>query len=141
MEHNLALFRLVLTCVSSVQHLSNPDAAQKAMRRQQQGESRRVAKLPQGEIDKLNEVWDDNEITGTLYEIISSGDFMTLRGLLAEAPEMAHTRSKDGRGPMWWAHENGHSSIVKALKRLGVSEVLKDAKGMTPLDLSTVVDV
>jgi ankyrin repeat protein len=41
---------------------------------------------------------------------------------------------------MWWAHENGHSSIVKALKRRGVSEELKDAKGITPLDLSAVVD-
>jgi dolichyl-diphosphooligosaccharide--protein glycosyltransferase len=122
---------------------SNPGAAQEAMMRQQQqqGEKKRVAKLPQDEIDRLNKVWNDNEITGTLYEVISSGDFMTLRELLGGAPEMAHIRSKDGRGPMWWAHENGHSSIVKALKRLGVSEELKDAKGMTPLDLSTIVDV
>lgn len=140
MGYNLALLRLKLTCVFAVQHFSNPGAAQKAMLQQQQGERKRAVKLPQGEIDRLNEVWDDNEITSTLYEIISTGDLMKLRMLLAEAPEMAHIRSKDGRGPMWWAHENGHSSIVKALKRLGVSEELKDAKGITPLDLSAVVD-
>lgn len=110
------------------------------MLQQQQGEKKRVAKLSQGEIDRLNEIWDDNEITSDLYKIVSTGDFKTLRTLLAESPDLAHIRSKDGRGPIWWAHENGHSSIVKLLKRLGVSEELKDAKGMTPLDLSTVVD-
>ena len=89
-------------------------------------------------IDEINSHWENNEMTSALYELISANDYDSLRQLLSEMPEAAHFRSEDGRGPMFWAHEKGRSKMVKAFRKLGVRETLKDANGLTPLDISTV---
>lgn len=90
-------------------------------------------------IDVVNQVWDDTELTSAVYDIIAADDFESLRGLLVKMPEAAHVRSKDGRGPMFWAHEKGRTRMVNALRILGVRENVKDAQGRTPLEGSTVV--
>lgn len=129
----------MLTCGFFLRFYSNPNKAHAGA---VSSEKKKVKLLPQDEIDRINAVWDDNEITGILYEIISSHDdamaMHQLRDIILEKPEIAHVRSKDGRGPIFWAHEKGRSSMVAFLKKLGVSEELKDANGKTPLDLSTI---
>lgn len=68
--------------------------------------------------------------------MIKDDDFENLKVLLKEQPFLAHTRSADGRGPMFWAHEHGREKIVQLLKEEGVSESRTDANGRTPLDTS-----
>lgn len=88
------------------------------------------------EIRDINRKWVDNEITNALFDVVRSNDLNRL-ALIAEAQELLlHSRSKDGRGPMWWAHEFGRKDIIEALKDLGVSDKLKDGDGILPADLA-----
>ncbi len=93
--------------------------------------------LTKEQIKEINQRWEDNEIMSTLYEIIQTRQLDQLEALLQSQPAIAHMRSKDGRGPMWWAHEHGRPHMIKILKGHGVSEKLKDKDGITPLDLSS----
>ena len=63
-------------------------------------------------------------------------DVENFKILLDSQPAYAHIRSKDGRGPMWWAYEHGRKEIIKQLKQQEVSEKLRDKDGITPLDLN-----
>jgi len=91
--------------------------------------------LTKDQIKEINQVREDNSITSNLFDLIKMGDVETMTAVLNEQPAYAHVRSKDGRGPMWWAHEHGNKQIIKLLKSKGVSEKLRDKDGMTPLDL------
>lgn len=97
---------------------------------------KQLRKLKPEVIDKVNEKWEDNELSTLVWELISKDYVLQLRDLIIENPLVPHVRSADGRGPMWWAHEYGRTTIIEMLKRLGVSEDRKDAKGITPLDVS-----
>lgn len=96
----------------------------------------KLKQLSKEEIDVINEDWEDNQLTTMMWETISKNDIRELRAALKEGPELAHIRSEDGRGPMWWAHENGRTEIIEILKKLGVSEERTDEKGLRPLDIS-----
>lgn len=87
------------------------------------------------EIRDISGHWDDNQVTSELFQLVKMNDVDSLAQVLDSQPIYAHMRSKDGRGPMWWAHEHGRKDIVKLLKSHGVSERLRDRDGMTPLDL------
>lgn len=76
----------------------------------------------------------NTEMTSMMYEMIESDSFEELREMLIMSPQLAHIRSEDGRGPMWWAHEFKRPQIIKMLKVLGVSESRTDQNGKTPLD-------
>merc|ERR1711957_245837 len=84
------------------------------------------------EREELNNVWENNDETTLLWDYISKNDLKGLMQHLMYHPEDAFRRSSDGRGPMWWAHEHGHSKIIRVLKKIGVSTNLKDAHGTTP---------
>ena len=101
-----------------------------------------IRKLSDEDIAMMNnpEAWDDSSATTAVWEVINRNDMTAFRDMLLDNPEVAHIRSKDGRGPMWWAHEYGRSNFVKILKQLGVSETLGDVEGITPLSLSTVAN-
>ena len=86
-------------------------------------------------IDKLNSRWDDNEQTSNLWQMINTGNIKELSEWLQKYPELGHLRSADGRGPMWWAYEKDNKNVIRLLKKVGVSDNLKDAKGLTPRDL------
>lgn len=88
-------------------------------------------------IKELNQKWEDNEATSRLFDIISMGDYDSFEFLLENNPTYAHVRSKDGRGPMWWAHEHGRPRMINLLKSRGVSEKRKDKDGITPLEISS----
>jgi len=116
----------------------NPERAAREASKHESGDKKGVRKLPEEAIDTINEVWQNNEMTSAVYEIIEANDFDSLRKLLSDMPELAHIRSEDGRGPMFWAHEKGRSKFVKAFRKLGVRENVKDSSGRTPLELSTI---
>jgi dolichyl-diphosphooligosaccharide--protein glycosyltransferase len=92
--------------------------------------------LRQDQIDQVNEKWENNEATTLLWRMVSNNQPAEFVELIKENPAVPHVRSEDGRGPMWWAHEYGRTQIISMLKKLGVSENLKDANGITPLDIS-----
>jgi len=87
-------------------------------------------------IEEINKKWEDNPTTSTLWEIISQDRAKELIEILTEYPEVAHVRSSDGRGPLFWAMEFGNKKIVRILKKVGVLDTVKDAKGMRPSDLA-----
>merc|ERR1712194_961050 len=93
------------------------------------------APLTRKKIKELNQLWEDNEVTTQIYELIQQRQLEELAALFQEQPKLAHIRSKDGRGPMWWAHEHGRPYIVELLKSHRVSEKARDRDGITPLDL------
>lgn len=86
-------------------------------------------------IEEINKEWVDNPSTVTMWEMISDGRVQELFQVLYQYPELAHIRSEDGRGPLFWASEFGDDKVIKMLKKLGVRDDVKDAKGLTPLDL------
>eukprot|EP00978_Attheya_sp_CCMP212_P022967 scaffold69486_cov57-Attheya_sp.AAC.5 len=95
-----------------------------------------LKKMSAKEIIKINQNWEDNEDTTLMWELISSNQKNKMFNLLSERPELAHIRSKDGRGPMWWAHENDRQKIIRMLKHMGVSDVDQlDGEGLSPLDM------
>lgn len=94
------------------------------------------ARPTEEQIKLINQRWEDNQVTSELFELIKRNDADSMALVLENQPLYAHFRSKDGRGPMWWAHEHGHTNIINLLKGHGVSENLRDKDGMTPLDLA-----
>lgn len=118
------------------EHLNDPEKAKRRANKQKSREnSASSAPLTKSAIREINQVWKDTEATSQVYEMIVSRQLEQLSMLLQDQPEYAHVRSKDGRGPMWWAHEHGRPYIVQLLKSHGVSEKLRDRDGITPLDL------
>lgn len=93
---------------------------------------REVSKEEQKRIGKS---WQNTQVTNMLHGIIQRNEMQYFLHTMKEKPEAAFVRSSDGRGPMWWAHENNREQMVMVLKRLGVSESVKDANGKTPLQV------
>ena len=86
------------------------------------------------EIAAVNMIWSDTEETTLMWKIITSGDVQDLERSLQENPILAHLRSSDGRGPMFWAFEKRRQEMVKVLMKYGVSHSERDADGHTPVD-------
>ena len=116
------------------QYMENLNNPEKAVRKQSV-EPRKITKISADEIASINSRWEDNEITTRVWEAINQGNVIGLKEILLEVPQAAHIRSKDGRGPMWWAHEYGRKEIIKVLKTLGVRDDLEDEVGLTPLEV------
>jgi len=93
-------------------------------------------RLSDAAIAEINKDWVDNEKTGMLWEMIKRPEPDEFMNLLSTHPEIAHIRSKDGRGPMFWAHEYGRKGMIQVLRKLGVSEVREDVNGVKPTDIT-----
>ena len=119
-----------------MEHLNDPNKASKMA---QSGASSFV-RPPQEEVDELQkrENWHDSPYTSELWTLINDNNIPELKEYLIANPLVAHMRSADGRGPMFWAHEFGREKIVKILRKIGVSEKLPDKEGLTPLDDSEI---
>jgi len=63
-------------------------------------------------------------------------DMEQMASILETYPHAGHYRSKDGRGPMWWAYEHGRKNMIKLLKSQGISDRLKDKDGLAPPELA-----
>merc|ERR1712048_380140 len=87
------------------------------------------------EINELSSQWVDTDITSSIRRMILHNKVKDLMNWLKRNPEIAFMRSRDGRGPMWWAYESGNDKIIRILKKIGVSEKDTDRNGFTPKDL------
>jgi dolichyl-diphosphooligosaccharide--protein glycosyltransferase len=98
---------------------------------------RQLEVLSDDEIDIINDEseWGDNESTTELWQLISENKYKDLLELLLKNPGLAHIRSSDGRGPLFWAYENNQKDIIRALKSMGVDDTRKDAKGIMAKEL------
>lgn len=92
-------------------------------------------KPDQDKIDKVYTVWQDTEDTTVLWTMINQNEVEDVRLWLEDDPLIGFIRSKDGRGPMWWAFEARNQEVVKLLMKLGVPHTDKDVQGLAPVDL------
>jgi dolichyl-diphosphooligosaccharide---protein glycosyltransferase len=70
-----------------------------------------------------------------MWNLINENNIDELKQWLDAEPHMAFLRSKDGRGPMFWAFEKRSEEITKLLMERGLPHTDRDSKGLTPADL------
>ena len=92
-------------------------------------------KPDQDTIDRTYSDWRDTDLTTAMWTIITQNRLQELKDWLVQDSSVAYMRSKDGRGPMWWAYESRNQEVVKLLRKIGLPETDKDSNGKTPLDL------
>ena len=128
--------------------LQNPDSARRKVlekeqrqkmeeerQKQTQGMSPEQEKELQALKDEMYKTWQDTEDTTRMWQLISSNAVDELKAWLELEPHKAFIRSKDGRGPMFWAFEQRNEDITKLLMKAGVPHNDRDAHGQTPVDL------
>jgi len=86
-------------------------------------------------VDEIYNTREDTEDTTLMWTLISNNQVDDLRMWLEEDPTIAFIRSRDGRGPMWWAFEKKNEDITKMLMKAGVPHTDRDSKGLTPVNL------
>ena len=79
--------------------------------------------------------WINTAATTHMWELIHGHETEKLREWLKSEPDVYQMRSEDGRGPLWWAYENGHTDIVDLLVEAGASQDEKDSAGKIPKDM------
>jgi dolichyl-diphosphooligosaccharide--protein glycosyltransferase len=79
--------------------------------------------------------WADTDDTKKIKKLIQAGDASAVASALGKDSALAKVRSKDGRGPLWWAYAGGNDKIIALLKKAGAREDARDAKGMKPVDM------
>lgn len=110
------------------ERLNNPEAAGETEKKSDD------AAAPK-KVDEIYNTWEDTEDTTLMWTLISNNQVNELQMWLDEDPTVAFIRSRDGRGPMWWAFEQRNEEVTKILMKAGVPHTDRDAKGMTPVDL------
>jgi len=80
--------------------------------------------------------WADTPVTTRLWGLIHANDYEQLAEWIEADPSLVHSRSADGRGPLWWAHEYGHEDIVELLTSYGIDGELVDEKGMSAKEMA-----
>lgn len=127
------------------EHLNDPKKAARARVKAEQAAAAAASedgqvkinlrKLPQDQINRIGDTWENNERTTEMWKLISKNDISGLAEWLSVDPAAAYIRSEDGRGPMWWAYEFGRKEIVAMLKNVGVSETDLDEGGTSAFEM------
>jgi hypothetical protein len=65
--------------------------------------------------DSDSSVWENTHMTRKLWDIVHVGTLLDLKALDDEDGVAIHTRSREGRGILWWAYENGRADMVRYL--------------------------
>ena len=81
-------------------------------------------------------LWTDTEMTTTLWRMCSEGKVDELKAMIEDTPDVVHSRSSDGRGPLWWAFEHKQTSIIELLINSGISGDETDADGKKASEMS-----
>lgn len=116
--------------------LNNPNAALMKARQQDQEAKMKKAQASESaatsadekggqesapkKVDEIYNTWEDTEDTTLMWNLISNNQVEELRLWLEDEPTVAFIRSRDGRGPMWWAFEQRNEEITKMLMKAGV---------------------
>lgn len=119
--------------------LKNPEAAQRKVleqeKKQRKASQEETKDEEQPSVDDIYNKWEDSDDTTLMWKLISSNNLEELKRWLEEQPNKAFIRSRDGRGPMWWAFEQRNEQVTNLLMKLGVPHTDRDAKGLSPVDL------
>eukprot|EP00934_Nitzschia_sp_Nitz4_P004135 Nitzschia sp. Nitz4//scaffold7_size249615//51352//54449//NITZ4_001152-RA/size249615-augustus-gene-0.252-mRNA-1//-1//CDS//3329558367//4125//frame0 len=117
-------------------------AAQQARRDQELRAQKSAASMSENReqaraktVDEIYNTWEDTETTTAMWTLINNNQVDALREWLERDPTAAFIRSRDGRGPMWWAFEQRRDEITKLLMSAGVPHTDRDSKGLTPADV------
>jgi dolichyl-diphosphooligosaccharide--protein glycosyltransferase len=95
-----------------------------------------IGKEATGEsIKQVSKIWENTPYSTEMWTIITKGTVDELESWLRVAPLMAHVRSSDGRGPMFWSFEYRRHDMVQILSKYGVGHSDRDKDGLTPVDL------
>lgn len=86
-------------------------------------------------IKEFSQMWTNTPHTTRMWNVITKGKVEELESWLNVAPLMAHMRSSDGRGPMFWAFEHRRQDMVQVLTSFGVGHSDRDKDGLSPVDL------
>ena len=121
--------------------LQDPTSAQRKALEREARESRKQGASPledeeqqKKRVDEIYNKWEDTEDTTLMWKLISSNAVDELKSWLEAEPQKAFVRSRDGRGPMWWAFEQRNDDMTKILMKAGVPHTDRDANGYTPVD-------
>lgn len=79
--------------------------------------------------------WKDTPVTTRLWGLINANDYEQLAEWIEADPNLVHSRAGDGRGPLWWAEENGRTDIIELLKSYDIDVDAEDDKGMKAADM------
>ncbi len=127
--------------------LNNPNEALKKAQQQEREaklkkteagvspEKKEVQESSPKKVDEIYNTWEDTEDTTMMWNLISNNQVDELRLWIEDDPTIAFIRSRDGRGPMWWAFEQRNEEITQMLMKAGVPHTDRDSKGSTPVDL------
>jgi dolichyl-diphosphooligosaccharide---protein glycosyltransferase len=121
--------------------LNNPEKARLLARQLEREQKEKAAanggsdETAKKRVDEIYNTWEDTEDTTLMWTLITNNQVDELKMWLDEVPTVAFIRSRDGRGPMWWAFEQRNEEITKMLMAAGVPHADRDAKGNTPVDL------
>eukprot|EP00755_Sulcionema_specki_P012285 Sspe_Gene.51024::Locus_28343_Transcript_1_1_Confidence_1.000_Length_666::g.51024::m.51024 len=74
-------------------------------------------------------LWEDTEATTAMWRAVSTGNLAEVKAMIESDPNKVTMRSRDGRGPLWWAYENKQQEIITYLLEAGVNPDEKDADG------------
>ena len=70
-----------------------------------------------------------------MWKLVNDNDLAGLKAWVQQSPEIVHVRAADGRGPLFWAYENGRTDIIDMLLDHGVRKDEPDAQGILPHEL------
>jgi hypothetical protein len=79
--------------------------------------------------------WENTDLTTELWNVVQSGTVEDLELLQSRNPSAIHSRSKDGRGILWWSYEYGRDDIISYLIEEGIDENAKDKEGFVARQL------
>uniref|UniRef100_A0A6U1JKT3 Uncharacterized protein n=1 Tax=Tetraselmis chuii TaxID=63592 RepID=A0A6U1JKT3_9CHLO len=83
------------------------------------------------------EAFTDTDEKSALWQSIATHNLESVVPALKSDPCTAKARSKDGRGPLFWAYEFGDDKLVEVLLALGADPEAVDSQGKKPIDMMT----
>jgi len=70
-----------------------------------------------------------------MKKLVKANDFEAISAWLSDDPAAARMRSKDGKGPLWWAYSGRKTEkLIELFKKLGARDDERDAGGKRPID-------
>jgi len=79
--------------------------------------------------------WADTADTKKMKKLVKANDFEAISAWLSDDPAAARMRSKDGKGPLWWAYSGRKTEkLIELFKKLGARDDERDAGGKRPID-------
>lgn len=76
----------------------------------------------------------------SVHDVVARGDIERLESMLAENPDLIHSRNKMEKTPLHYAVTNRKSEIIELLIERGAEVGAADVTGMTPLHVAATLN-